>query len=53
MEFNDIDTFDLGPKQTTQALGARKQANTEQAWHPEKLENGKWACNHKCRDKTM
>ncbi|KAI9838346.1 MAG: hypothetical protein M1819_005614 [Sarea resinae] len=29
-----------------------KNPTSEEAWHPEQMENGKWACNHKCKDKT-
>ena len=25
---------------------------TKTPWNPVQLENGKWACNHKCKDKT-
>lgn len=29
------------------------QANrTEASWNPTQLHNGKWACNHKCKDKS-
>ena len=53
MEFNHIDNFDLGSKRAIKAPGTEKQVNTEPTtWNPEKLQNGKWACNHKCKDKT-
>ena len=52
IEFEDIDNFYFGSKHTWKAPGP-KQANTKQtAWNPERLDNGKWACNHKCKDKT-
>ncbi len=50
LDFNDIDTFDTGPNTT---MKARQRIDAEQTgWIPEKLDNGKWACNHKCKDKT-
>ena len=30
----------------------RKAINAE-VWNPVQLENGKWACNHKCKDKSV
>lgn len=59
MDFDHIDDFDAGTKQRklTQlkpSVPESKATGTEQiAWRPERLENGKWACNHKCRDKTV
>ncbi len=48
MDFSHIDEFDSISRQ-----GKLKQVSgTEQtAWTPERLENGKWACNHKCKNK--
>ena len=53
--FNHIDDF--SPVSTERRLKPSvrdsKAAGTEgSAWNPERLENGKWACNHKCKDKT-
>ncbi|KAL2040972.1 hypothetical protein N7G274_006430 [Stereocaulon virgatum] len=52
IEFADIETFD--PKSKQRRIAPRsKQANSEKtAWNPERLGNGKWACNHKCKEKT-
>lgn len=38
------------PKATP--LGALQGVNNETAWNPTQLDNGKWACNHKCKDKS-
>lgn len=53
MVFNHIDTFE--PKAKPNQKGkSTTTTNTDQvAWAPEKLDNGKWACNHKCKDKKM
>lgn len=29
-----------------------KLKESEHDWKPQRLENGKWACNHKCKDKA-
>ncbi len=51
--FRDIDHVVSLPEHMLTTARNEKQADTEQtAWNPEKLENGKWACNHKCRDKN-
>ena len=58
MDFSHIDDFDPRPKkgklkQLEPSLAERRAIGNEQtAWKPERLGNGKWACNHKCRDKT-
>ena len=50
--FRDVDSVVSQPGNTLPIARSKKQADTEQkAWNPEKLENGKWACNHKCKDK--
>lgn len=36
---------------TNQQILARVDRK-ESEWNPRRLDNGKWACNHKCRDKT-
>ncbi len=48
MEFNHIDKFDRGAAEKTSGNSTKIGQG---AWAPEKLENGKWACNHKCKDK--
>ena len=30
-----------------------KGATNAETWNPVQLENGKWACNHKCKDKSV
>ena len=53
--FSHIDDF--SPVSTERILkpsvrGSKAAGTEESAWSPERLENGKWACNHKCKDKT-
>ena len=53
--FSHIDDFSPVPTERRLKPSVRdsKAAETEEsAWNPERLENGKWACNHKCKDKT-
>ena len=54
LEFHDIDNIKAGPHgQKLSSDSQHRRANPEESsWNPEKLENGKWACNHKCKDKT-
>lgn len=53
MDFNDIDDLKLESKPTKQFPGTKQYPQAEQtAWAPAKFDNGKWACNHKCKDKT-
>lgn len=52
LEFNDIDAYDA--RRPKHELGKQKTTRNEDTgidWKPEKLRNGKWACNHKCKDK--
>lgn len=32
--------------------GVSTKADVSVDWEPRRLDNGKWACNHKCKDKT-
>jgi len=60
-EFADIDSIPDFPAPKTQKhlAGAGKPRKSIEAsqepetvsWQPRKLKNGKWACNHKCKDK--
>ena len=55
MDFNHIDDFDPRSKQKKLKLGVRESKATgigQTARNPERLENGNWACNHRCKDKT-
>ena len=58
MDFSHIDDFDPRSKQgklkqlRPSLVGSRATGNEQTVWNPERLENGKWACNHKCKDKT-
>jgi hypothetical protein len=55
--FDDIDDFDddLGPSNGN-AKKKQKQSHTNEdvakEFEPRQLDNGKWACNHACKDKT-
>jgi len=55
--FEDIDDFDddLGPSKSN-AKKRQKQSHTAEdnatEFVPRQLDNGKWACNHACKDKT-
>ena len=56
-EFNDIDSYTGNLQQNiTKSNSGPKRALLvdcdETKWHPKQLDNGKWACNHKCKDKT-
>ena len=44
------DTFSVKKSMTKQESGNVMSAEPETA--PVQLPNGKWACNHKCKDKT-
>ena len=54
--FIDIDAFDdamktqAGPPKKKQKTISSTQTNSD--WQPTQLPNGKWACNHACKDKT-
>ncbi|KAJ5597409.1 hypothetical protein N7537_007493 [Penicillium hordei] len=63
-DFDDIDWFSIDATPPSPAKGAPKVSNLrEDDWavdldepddeyEPVRLANGKWACNHKCKDKT-
>lgn len=58
-EFRDIDTYvqesERQPLAAKQDIGSKRTDTNnreELAWNPTQLDNGKWACNHKCKDKT-
>jgi len=55
--FEDIDDFDddLGPNYGNAKKKQKKTQPVEDAakeFEPRQLDNGKWACNHACKDKT-
>jgi len=56
MDFPDIDQFDSDPRQTkstaSEAKTKKAGSSDQKPWNPRKLDNGKWACNHACKDKT-
>ena len=54
--FMDIDAFDDGATGSGKGKATKRKGSTTTAadkdWEPRQLENGKWACNHTCKDKT-
>ncbi|KAL8829578.1 MAG: hypothetical protein Q9170_006107 [Blastenia crenularia] len=56
--FNDIEAFETSDdpnsskKKAQGKTGKDHNETNEQDWAPTQLQNGKWACNHKCKDKT-
>ncbi|CAG8905940.1 unnamed protein product [Penicillium egyptiacum] len=63
-QFDDIDWFSIDATPPSPAKAAPKFSNPreddwaididepEEEYEPVRLANGKWACNHKCKDKT-
>ncbi|KAI4195106.1 MAG: hypothetical protein LQ346_003530 [Caloplaca aetnensis] len=57
-DFNDIAAFEEAAgtedarKKARRMPGKAGNEAHDQEWAPIQLENGKWACNHKCKDKT-
>ena len=55
--FSSVESFEA--KAAAEALRAQTQGNAQngagetskQDWVPTQLDNGKWECNHKCKDK--
>ncbi|KAL8939030.1 MAG: hypothetical protein Q9216_003579 [Gyalolechia sp. 2 TL-2023] len=58
IDFSNIDTFETDTESKENQKYARSKPRTglnianDQDWVPTQLANGKWACNHKCKDKT-
>ncbi|MCJ1225906.1 Sec63 [Toensbergia leucococca] len=56
-EFNHVDTYERRMTSNTSKSNVSSTPQTTSAiendhsWEPTQLENGKWACNHKCKDK--
>ena len=63
-EFDDVDWFSINSTPPSPARAAQKISNARESdwtvdmdapaneYEPVRLANGKWACNHKCKDKT-
>ena len=53
-DFSHIDDFDqkAGIGGEPVVPQARLTSDEESPWSPTQLLNGKWACNHKCKNKT-
>ncbi|KAI4110401.1 MAG: hypothetical protein LQ345_006992 [Seirophora villosa] len=58
LDFNDVDDFEASgdsrgiPKNAQSNLGKGDDERHDQESAPVQLENGKWACGHRCKDKT-
>ncbi len=50
-EFISIEVYEQQARAQTNKKG-KSQAEHHEAKEPVQLENGKWACNHNCKDKT-
>ena len=53
-EFRHIDNISAGThgyKSKFSLPGKKNVIHEKTSWNPEKLDNGKWACNHRCKDK--
>ena len=53
-DFKDVDHF--APEKQSKLAVQRLEDDTAKGqtfWSAEKLSNGKWACNHKCKDKAV
>ena len=55
MEFSHIDNIStvVRGRKPESSLSGRNRLTSEKSWNPEKLDSGKWACNHKCKDKAL
>ena len=55
--FTNIDDFDDAGFEASQPKRKKQKTNTSapsnEQWEPQQLTNGKWACNHACKDKTI
>lgn len=59
MDFIHVGSFDAGSISEVSKSVVRSHENDSVTaesnptdWNPKQLENGKWECNHKCKDKT-
>ena len=50
---NERDTCSDESESTSVRQIGSIQASKGQPWEPKRLGNGKWACKHKCKDKTL
>jgi ATP-dependent DNA helicase HFM1/MER3 len=56
-DFQHIDDYANGTestakRNTTQISRTAPVGHTQSEWEPKQLANGKWACNHRCKDRT-
>ncbi|MCJ1472198.1 Sec63 [Lambiella insularis] len=51
--YKNIDTFQSPTENESLTPALKSHATSrDRLWKPQQLETGKWACNHKCKDKT-
>ncbi|MCJ1414208.1 Sec63 [Xylographa parallela] len=53
LDFTDVDTFDSRGQHVVTAESIKAPKNLlAHEWEPQRMGNGKWSCNHKCKDKS-
>ena len=56
INFNHVENFDKDmsshPFESQSIKDKQQTIKIDSAWNPKKLRNGKWACNHRCKEKT-
>lgn len=48
----NANTRPVSTKSKARPIEVLQGAGNKDVWNPTRLENGKWACNHKCKDKS-
>ena len=49
LDFSHIESFESFPSEE----GVHTIDASSEQWEPTQLGNGKWVCNHKCKDKAV
>ncbi|MCJ1393222.1 Sec63 [Xylographa bjoerkii] len=53
LDFTDVDTYDSSNHPIAIAVPINASSKLQdQDWEPLRMNNGKWSCNHKCKDKS-
>ena len=52
-DWQRIEDIEARQEQNTTTGTDSASAEVPSSWKPRKLENGKWACKHPCKDKTL
>ncbi|MCJ1402260.1 Sec63 [Xylographa trunciseda] len=53
LDFTDVDAFDAKGQHATTVAPVKAPSNSQgREWEPQRMKNGKWSCNHKCKDKS-